>query len=451
MHRCDPREFELSGLEAQFARHSLHYEGGQRVFLGLTLEGCTASVLKTGLPRALLYAQVAHPILQCVLASSPPKLVHSPTMRVSVEQCTDDSWESVFQRRSKRAFALGQLPLSVFYCPKRGASDVVDIVFQMEHFACDGACGPELVHHIVGWMTGVLDPPVSPCVMPLSLEDAVEASCLVLYGTVRTRVRTALAFGEIIASAFSYESETLRVKDLQQRDADMGKVNSTLFDVHRFDEAFTQRFIAKCKEMGASVTAVITAAYLEAHAACIQEYCNKDEFQLSAATVASVRKACVPPTSDEVCSPHLGLCNIFFTGRVFGQAHTRDSVMKRIAAMAVANAQQLREQTTQDRLLFSAKTMAWRLSNQPISRNTPTMVVSSWSPKGPIQAQYDGVKVSACLFAMNAALNAWSTLGIFTIAGKLHVHFMLPVPRYYKEDFDIVHTMGGKLLRELAA
>jgi len=27
---------------------------------------------------------------------------------------------------------------------------------------------------------------------------------------------------------------------------------------------------------------------------------------------------------------------------------------------------------------------------------------------------------------------------------------MLPVPRFYEEDFEQVHAMGGKLLRELA-
>lgn len=158
-------------------------------------------------------------------------------------------------------------------------------------------------------------------------------------------------------------------------------------------------------------------------------------------------------------TPYLGSTPAFHTPRWFSP-NRNELDPTRVWEVAKMYGDFLTAHTTREALVFGARMMPFNLSNQPISVNPPTLVVSSWSPKSPIVERYAcasppqageekrkrrvDVVVDDALFAMNGSINGWVTISVYTVVDKLHVTLLAPVPRFHEEEVQKVHQ-GGRM------
>jgi len=283
------------------------------------------------------------------------------------------------------------------------------------------------VHQILAWMS-LEDAKVPvPGRMPPPNEVVVNDTLNLMLGGVMSRIKRFLTFAQVIKGAIVHDAPPFTVQDSTQPDAEMGLRNSTVFHTHVFSEAETGQFIAACKRNQATVTAATTACFLESEAHVMSKEL-KAPFQLCVASVTNARNHLIPRLSEDYMSPLLGSTGAFYTGKIYGDG--KDGNLLRAIQVAKCLGANLREETQTERLLLRSSLLPWELSNQPTATNAPSLVVSSWSAKGPINKKYNGLTVEQALFCMNVCVNGWPTLAIYTIAGKLHVTIITPTPRF---------------------
>jgi hypothetical protein len=448
--RGAPRTYHLGTVEKEFVRLAMDHAGGHRVFLGVQLRGPdVVRSMREGLSLALNYAQVAHPVLACVLVRDASKelVLQESSLKIDVTRYDDKTWEQVFQERARVPLALNQLPLRAFYCC--ASPDQVDLIIQGEHHVLDGTCLPMLVHQILGWCFGTLGPP-SPGRMPIPEEVAVERTALQSLGLVMTKLKGFRLFYDVIAAAITHDAPSFALQDAAQPDADMGHTNSTFFVSHVLSEADTKAFLASCKQRKITVTSGVTACFLEAEAEILAETLP-GPFQLSSVQVTSIRHVVVPKAADDVMTPYLGNTSAHYTGKVYGRGARGEGGLARVCDVAKGVGEFLRRETVPERLLLRARLTAWGLSQQPVSATAPALIVSSWSPKGPIQARYAAnAQVVQARFSMNVGVNAWPTLAIYTVADRLHVCIMVASPRFSPQHAQRILDGGVMWMHQMA-
>jgi len=417
--------YELGAVERSFLRQSMDFHGGQRVFLGLRLKGphVTALVVEK-LPLALLLAQVKHPVLRCVAVQSKNNgLVWGESAkRIDVARFDHRTWEDVFHERSSLPFNQGELPVKGSTRPythlafnaaaraafifARGAHDV-DFVLQAEHAVNDGGCFPQLLHDMMTWMTCANAALPAHGAMPKPVDVAIDETLNAMLGPWTAWLRKTLVLGEVIKGAMFHNAPPYVFDDAKQADADMARANTTCFRTHVFSVADTVLVAEACKRARVKMTPAVTACFLEVQGEVLRSTRN-DAFRLCVVSTVNTRDFLIPRMPVAALGPYIGSTGAHYTAYNFGAS--QPSGLARVLTTARDLGTSLVAEAKPERALLRASQMSWGLDRQPVSMNAPTLVVSSWSAKGPVQPTYgQGVTVDQALFSMQCNVNSWPT------------------------------------------
>jgi len=257
------------------------------------------------------------------------------------------------------------------------------------------------------WMTCANAALPAHGVMPIPVEVAVDQSLDVMLGPWTAWLRKKLVLGEVIKGAIFHNAPSYVFDDVKLSDADMAHISTTCFRTHVFSMADTVRVAEACKRARVKVTPAVTACFLEVQGEVLQ-FTRKDAFRLCVVNTVNTRDFLIPRMPIAALGPYIGSTGAHYTAYNFGASQT--SGLARVLTTARDLGASLVAETKPERALLRASQMSWGLDRQPVSMNAPTLVVSSWSAKGPVQPTYgQDVTVDQALFSMQCNVNSWPT------------------------------------------
>jgi hypothetical protein len=325
----------------------------------------------------------------------------------------------------------------VFQNPAEENGDF-EIGVELSHFAVDGSGLAPVMHEVLQYT--LLDIPPPPYGQwPMTQQHGLSETFNRSFTWVNKEFQKLKALLYVVYLAFSKEHVNLARND-SIKEKDYGKLNSTCCICDTLNPEETELLVAKCRQKKVSVTAAVSAAYLETCAQMKEEELKSNKlFRAILIILADSRKLATPPVPATDLAPHVYALPSFASKP---KVWTNEQNLEDTWELANDIKEYIRSYAAYPmKSAFYAELIAFFLKQQPTKQTVPLVNVSSWCVNGPVLPKYGRYDVADVELLQNMAFHSWFNISMYTFLGKLHVSLFAPVPRFQE---DLIRTLAKR-------